>query len=265
MRFKKIIQVLLVISIVFMSRILVEEKTYSEEKEVLREEVLNNPFKEVKKLILPKNRESSEMNITVTKTTKDSKKAKRYNSDIGVEIIELPQNVRSTEYYALGKKEYITGIYFDGKYFKVPHQYLVHYAKGNIIFTMTNSNTKYRISRVGGYVAESINHDIEIITNEGARKKFLVKEYPQRELIEKRLSDYRLREDIAKKEPGTFFRQGKVRKEFVNGRSQSWWGALGIWLRQKAGDPYGSLYGHLEMLKSKDVNVPTNTLGEIQS
>lgn len=177
------------------------------------------------------------------------------------EDISIPEDQVNIPYqYIPG---YLSYIIYDGERHTSNGSPREHFAKGNIVLATYRENpTKVRIFRLGGYVSKNTVHTITIGTTAGYEKTYIVREYPQKNILEKPIDDYPLNTELISEDNTHYIGNLNLEYFIENNKVSSWENYLG--LRVNLGDT--SYYRKLSLKRVKNIGaLPPNLYAELKT
>lgn len=224
--------------------------------------------KENKKLIIDNANILEELKILVLNNNKIEKiyRGKRNvnlvaKTILPTEDISIPEDKVNIPYqYIPG---YLSYIIYDGEKHNSKGSPREHFAKGNIVLATYRENpTKVRIFRLGGYVSKNTVHTITIGTTTGHEKTYIVREYPQKNILEKPIDDYPLNTELISEDNTHYIGNLNLEYFIENNKVSNWENYLG--LRVNLGDT--SYYRKLSLKRVKNIGVlPPNLYAELKT
>lgn len=224
--------------------------------------------KENKKLIIDNANILEDLKILVLNNNKIEKiyRGKRNvnlaaKTVLPTEDISIPEDQVNIPYqYIPG---YLSYIIYDGEKHNSNGSPREHFAKGNIVLATYRENpTKVRIFRLGGYVSKNTVHTITIGTTTGHEKTYIVREYPQKNILEKPIDDYPLNTELISEDNTHYIGNLNLEYFIENNKVSNWENYLG--LRVNLGDT--SYYRKLSLKRVKTIGtLPPNLYAELKT
>lgn len=177
------------------------------------------------------------------------------------EDISIPENQVNIPYqYIPGFLSYVI---FDGERHNSNGREREHFAKGNIVLATYRENpTKIRIFRLGGYVSKNTIHTITVGTTSGYEKTYIVREFPQKNILEKPIEDYTLNTELINENNTHYIGNLKLEYYIENKIVNNWENYLG--LKVNLGDT--TYYRKLSLKRIKQVGqLPPNLYVELRT
>lgn len=203
--------------------------------------------KENKQLIVYNDGDIQELKIVLFKQNKVKsvyngkiEKDKRVLIKIENKNIVIPQNEHSTEkmlidqeFNVVGQGAIIQSIRIGNRTYNKESYPKENYIAGNILVeTDDTPNTGYiRFHRVGGYVPNTKSYVITIRLKRNTdiiERVYMITEYPQKNVIVKPLTNYKLQEDVISNEQGTYYTDKLNVEEYIENQKASWEQYLGL-------------------------------------